>query len=145
MTLDRNRNVVFANRVDAPFWQGLSEGVVRIQRCKGCAAWIWPAEHRCGDCGSFDLGWEPVDATGTIYSWTRTHYAFVPAFKDLVPYINVLVALPAAGNRRIVGLLLDQVDRVRIGDVVLPDIAAPSERTKNQPALRWRLARKGGH
>lgn len=142
MTIERNRNVVFDRRVDAPYWEGLAQGILKIQRCVNCAEWIWPAEHRCGGCGSFELRWQALDPVeGRVYSWTRTHYPFVPAYTDLIPYINVLVELPDAGGRRMVGLLTDRVERVRIGDRVSPVFEASQPRTRDLPALRWRLSR----
>ena len=75
-----------------------------------------------------------------VYAWERTHYPFVPAFKDLLPYVNVLVELPHAGERRFIGLLVGGDEGVKIGAKVVADIQPPSERTKNLPALFWRLA-----
>jgi uncharacterized protein len=139
VTTDRNANVVFENRIDAPFWAGLADNEIRVQRCTGCGYWIWPAEWRCAACGSFELTWEAVEHTGVIYSWTRTHYPFVARYADLLPYVNVLVALPQAGGRRLVGLLIDGDDGLRIGAAVDAVIEAPSERTLNLHAIRWRL------
>jgi uncharacterized OB-fold protein len=139
MAKERNANVVFANRVDAPFWQGLAEGVVKIQHCMDCQNWIWPAEWRCGTCGSFELRWEEINPEGTVYAWNRTYYPFVQAYADLVPYVNIFVELPHAGNRRLLGLLLKPDDDVRIGAPVVPVIEPPSKRTRDLYALRWRL------
>jgi len=140
MAMDRNYNVVFENRVDFPFWEGLGQGVVRMQRCDKCSKWIWPAEWRCGECGSWDLHWEEVEGTGTVNAWERTHYNFVPAFKDMLPYVNVLVELPHAGKVKLVGVLLEPSAGVKIGAPVIADIQPASEKTHNLPALWWRLA-----
>ena len=139
MTIDRNYNAVFEKRIDFPYWDGLKKGEVRCQRCEKCQRWSWPAEWRCPACGSWDFRWESVDAHGVIYAWERTHYPFSQPFKDLLPYVTVLVALPAAGDVRMVGLLLGLDRDVRIGAPVQPEIQAPSARTRNLPALYWRL------
>lgn len=55
--------------VDAPFWGGLNEGEVRIQRCRSCARWQWPSVWRCPDCGGWAFGWEAVVAEGVVFSW----------------------------------------------------------------------------
>jgi uncharacterized OB-fold protein len=141
VTIDRNHNVVFENRIDFPYWDGLKKGEVRCQRCEKCGRWTWPAEWRCPACGSWDFHWEAVEAQGEIYAWERTHYPFSKNFKDLLPYVTVLVALPAAGDIRMVGLLLGaEKQNIKIGLKVTPDIQAPSARTLNLPALWWRLA-----
>ena len=75
-----------------------------------------------------------------IYAWERTHYPFSRNFKDMLPFVTVLVELPHAGKKRMVGLLLGDSSNVKIGAKVKPDIQAPSERTHNLPALWWRLA-----
>lgn len=139
VTIDRNHNEVFEDRVDFPFWDGLNAGVIRMQRCTGCERWIWPAEWRCGKCGSYELEWQEVPGEGIVYGWGRTHYPFAPEFNDMRPYTNVLVELPAAGGRRVFGVLLDAPETVRVGDQVIADIQPPSSRTQNLPALWWRL------
>jgi uncharacterized OB-fold protein len=140
VTTDRNYNVSFESRVDFPFWNGLGKDEIRIQRCDKCLCWTWPAEWRCRQCGSWDLHWEAVQGAGVIYAWERTHYPFMPSFSDLLPYVNVLVELPHAGNRRLLGLLIGSVDSVRIGARVEAEIQRATPRTKNLPALFWRLA-----
>lgn len=143
MTIDRNFNAVFENRVDYPFWQGLEQDELRIQRCSGCRRWMWPAEWRCGECGSWDFDWETIAPEGTIYAWERTHQPFVPQFADMLPYVNALVELPQAGNRHILGLVLPPHEGIRIGARVTAAIQPPGERTHGLPALWWRLAETG--
>jgi uncharacterized OB-fold protein len=139
MTVHRDSSVDFDSRVDAPHWHGLAEGELRIQRCPDCKEWHWPADWRCWNCGSFDLAWEAVDPVGTVFSWERTHYPFSPAYADLIPYVNLLVELPQAGGRRLVGLLVGTDDGLRIGAPVEGFIEAPSERSMNLYVMRWRL------
>jgi uncharacterized OB-fold protein len=135
---DRNFNVDFAARVDSPYWAGLERGELRIQRCAGCGDWIWPAEWRCGVCGSFESEWPLVEPIGEVYTWTRTHYPFVAGYE--VPYVHVLVALTGAGGRRLLGLLTGPDDGLCIGARVRGHVDPPSELTLDLPALRWSLA-----
>lgn len=143
MTIDRNFEIEFSQRVDHSFWEGLAEGQVRVQRCSGCARWLWPAEWRCGKCGSWDLHWEAVAGEGRVYAWERTYQPFAPLFADMLPYVNIMVELPQAGGVRMLGLLLPPDDAVRIGARVIAAIQEPSERTQGLPALWWRLAVEG--
>jgi uncharacterized OB-fold protein len=138
MAKDRNFNAEFSARVDAPYWAGLERGELCIQRCAGCAKWMWPAEWRCGECGSFESEWPAVEPVGEVYTWTRTHYPFVPDFP--VPYVHVLVALSRAGGRRLLGVLTGPEDGLRIGAPVQGYIEQASAATRGLPALRWRLS-----
>lgn len=138
MAKDRNHHADFGSRVDAPYWAGLERGELRVQRCAGCAQWIWPAEWRCGVCGSFESEWPEVAPVGRVYTWTRTHYPFVPGYE--VPYVHVLVALNEAGGRRLLGVLTGSDDGLRIGAEVAGHVEPASELTRNLPALRWRLS-----
>lgn len=139
MTMDRNYNSKFEDRVDYPFWQGLQRGELRIQHCTGCGRWLWPAEWRCGECGSWDFDWPVIPGEGRVYAWERTHHSFVRKFSDLLPYVNVLVELPHAGGARILGLVTGPSGNISIGDRVVAEIQSPSARTGNLPAVFWRV------
>ncbi|WP_109529522.1 MULTISPECIES: Zn-ribbon domain-containing OB-fold protein [Nocardia] len=123
--------------LDQPYWDGLRAGELRLQRCTRCREWIWGPQWICGHCHTFDPGWEPVDPVGTVYSWSRSHYPFITELAERVPYVTVLVALPNAGNRRVLGILTgEDTDRVRIGDPVTGHIELDEGAT--WPLLRWR-------
>jgi len=120
--------------LDAPYWAGLRAGELRIQCCAACGTWIWAPRGICPECHSFDLAWRAVEPVGTVFSWTRTWQPFAPWMPGHVPFTNVVVELPAAGDRRLVGVLLDG-DRadlrpgLPVVGVIEPDV----------PVLRWRL------
>jgi len=139
MASERDQVHPFSARVDAPYWDGLGDGVLRIQRCEGCRAWRWPADWRCADCGGYELGWEEVEPSGIVYSWIRTRQPFVAAYADLVPYVNVLVELPHAGGARLMGLLTGPTEDVEIGRRVTGTFRPASPRTIDLPVLTWNL------
>jgi uncharacterized protein len=124
---------------DQPHWDGLREGVLRIQRCGECLRWIWSPRPICPTCHSFDTRWEAVRASGTIYSWTRTWQPFTPESTGHLPYVVVLVELPEAGGSRVVGVLAE-ADGVTpaIGAAVHGTIEAPPD-DRHWPLLRWHL------
>jgi hypothetical protein len=138
MTVERNAATEFSQRVDHPYWAGLADGVLRVQRCARCAAWQWPADWRCPTCGSYEFEWPRVEPQGRIYSWTRTHYPFVPGYADLLPYVTVLVELPQAGGARLLGLLRDSATDPRIGEEVLGEFEPARPETVDLPVVRWR-------
>jgi uncharacterized protein len=123
------------DRVDEQHWVGLNEGELRLQRCHACREWIWGPQWICGQCHSFDIGWEAIEPVGTIFSWTRSRRVFSPELAPVMPVVTVLVELPAAGGRRIIGMLTDSGDDVRIGAPVRGIFEkAPDE---SWTLLRW--------
>jgi uncharacterized protein len=125
--------------LDTPHWDGLRAGRLVLQRCRDCARWTWSAQPICPECHSFDMGWEQVDPVGTVYSWTRTWQPFAPESTGHLPYVVVLVELPGAGGRRVMGVLAhgDGVTP-RIGAAVRGDIEQPPD-ALHWPLLRWHL------
>ncbi|MUL65964.1 hypothetical protein BOO86_15920 [Mycobacterium sp. CBMA 234] len=122
--------------LDEPHWDGLRAGQLLIQRCAGCGEWIWSPRPICPGCHSFDMHWEAVEPSGTIYSWTRTWQPFTKESTGHLPYVVVLVALTGAGGRRVLGVLAE-------ADGVTPTIGAPVRGEIQQPpdAEHWPLVR----
>ena len=126
--------------LSAPYWSGLMQGRLRVQRCAACGQWQFGPEWICHGCLAFDPAWVEVRPAGRIFSWERVWHAPHPALRDHCPYLVVLVELPLAGNVRMVGNLLgDPLQEVRIGAPVVgvfehhPDAAPPYS------LLNWRL------
>lgn len=139
MANERDEVHPFSGRADFPYWEGLGRGDLLVQRCTACSRWSWPADWRCPQCGSYELGWAEVEPRGLVYSWIRTHLPFVPAYADLVPYVNVLVELPHAGGARLMGLLTGPEDGVEVGAVVTGAFQPATKRTLDLPVLTWSL------
>ncbi|WP_068268926.1 Zn-ribbon domain-containing OB-fold protein [Aldersonia kunmingensis] len=131
-----------ADGLDQPYWDGMLAGELRLQRCGNCRVWIWGPQWICGQCHTFDPEWEAVEAVGTVYSWARSHYPFITELADRAPYVTVLVELPGAGNRRVLGILTGDDTNVRIGDPVVGHIELDEGAT--WPLLRWRRS-EGAH
>ncbi|OGA61899.1 MAG: DNA-binding protein [Burkholderiales bacterium RIFCSPHIGHO2_01_FULL_64_960] len=126
--------------MSAPYWNGLREGVLRVQRCTHCGTWQFGPEWICHGCLRFDPQWAEVEATGLIYSWERVWHPAHPALKERGPYLAVLVELPHAGNVRLVGNLLgDALQDVRIGAEVEGVFEHHPESAPPYSLLQWRL------
>lgn len=126
---------------DGPYWDALEEGAFRISRCGGCREWLWPAHFRCGQCGSWDIDWEDVEPTGTIYTWTRNHLVsdVLKERRGDLPYVTLLVELPQAGGARIPGVLVGDESGLRIGAPVRGEIRPPEERSRGYATMVWRI------
>ncbi|MGQ0845736.1 MAG: Zn-ribbon domain-containing OB-fold protein [Sporichthyaceae bacterium] len=129
-----------ADLADLPFWEGLRAGELRVQHC-ACDAWIFPARRMCPACHATDPAFEAVALEGVVYSWTRTRQAFAPGAVDHLPYVVLLVELPQAGGRRILGLRVggDVLDDPVIGTRVRGEIE-PAPDADGWPLLRWAAA-----
>ena len=122
--------------LDQPYWDGLLQHELRLQRCTECRTWIWGPQWICAQCHTFEPGWESVEPTGIVYAWSRSHYPFIREYGDRTPYVTALVELPHAGGRRVLGLMPDTHDHdVRIGDTV--DGRFELDKDAIWPLLRW--------
>ena len=97
----------FPDRDSLPFWAGLREGELRVQRCRGCDALRWPPRALCNRCRSFEHAWVALSGRGRVVSFVRTHHVFAPAWRDDVPYEVVMVALDEQEDLQLLGRLED--------------------------------------
>jgi uncharacterized protein len=105
--------------LDTPFWDGLREDKLVLQRCNACQRFQWGPEWVCHRCHSFDLGWAETPATGVIYSHQRIWHPVHPAMAEQGPYVVVLVELPEADGVRVIGNLVgDPMQPLQIGAAV---------------------------
>lgn len=124
-----------------PYWQGLREGVLRVQRCTHCGTWQFGPEWICHRCHAFDPAWVEVAPRGRIYSWERVWHPAHAALKDHGAYLVVLVELPGAGNVRMVGNLLgDPMQAVEIGAEVEGVFEHHPDAQPPYALLQWRRA-----
>lgn len=125
--------------VSAPYWDGLRQGVLRVQRCRHCQAWQFGPEWICHACLAFDPDWVEVEPSGRIYSWERVWHPAHPALREHGPYLAVLVELPQAGHVRMVGNLLgDPLQEVRIGALVHGVFEHHAQEPLPYTLLHWR-------
>jgi uncharacterized OB-fold protein len=76
-----------------PFWDGLREGKVRLQRCRNCSRWVHYPRSNCPYCLSDDLEWQEVSGNATLYTFTIARRATAPQFQDEVPQKIAVVEL----------------------------------------------------
>ncbi|MCL6599829.1 MAG: Zn-ribbon domain-containing OB-fold protein [Alicyclobacillus macrosporangiidus] len=75
-----------------PFWEGLNQGELRIQRCEDCGRHIFYPRSICPDCFSDRVCWVRASGRGRIYSYTVVHRAQGPFVQD-APYVVAIVEL----------------------------------------------------
>lgn len=90
-------------RQNAPFFEALTQGVLRFQACDACARTRWPIAPVCPYCGGRAFAWRAVSGAGTVHSWVRYRRGYLPEFEPLMPYDVLCVSLE--GGPRIFGRL----------------------------------------
>ncbi|WP_326522873.1 Zn-ribbon domain-containing OB-fold protein [Sphingomonas sp.] len=125
--------------LSAPFWAGLREERLRVQRCETCGTCQWGPEWICHACHGFDIGWTDVAPRGRIFSWTRVWHPVRETLAADVPYLVVLVELAASPNVRLIGNLLAPADRdPRIDDAVVGVFEHHGDGAEGYSLLQWR-------
>ena len=88
---------------NAPYWSGLRERKVLIQRCEHCERLRHPAMSRCPYCSREGSTCDQLSGRGSVYSWIVVRKAFGPEFVDEVPYTVATIDLDE--GVRVVGRL----------------------------------------
>jgi uncharacterized OB-fold protein len=101
----------------APFWAGLAERRIVLQRCQACGRRRFPRMPACPYCGS--VGGDDVDVAGTgeVYSFVRPERALTAAYAAVAPYAVATVELDGGG--RVFGRVVP-AEACRIGLRVVP-------------------------
>jgi hypothetical protein len=86
-----------------PFWAGAHEGRLMQQRDRVTGALHWPPKPLYWKDGR-RLEWFQASGRGTVYTYVVAHEPFLPAFREWMPHILVVVEL--AEGARIVGHLV---------------------------------------
>ena len=122
-----------------PYWEGLRENRLRVQRCSHCKTWQFGPEWICHKCHSFELEWTDIEPVGRIFSWERVWHPSHAALKQHCPYLAVLVELAHAGGVRMIGNLLgDATQNVDIGAEAEGVFEHHSDADPPYSLLQWR-------
>jgi uncharacterized protein len=105
--------------VTAPFWNGLKEGRILVQRCQDCHGWVFYPRSHCSHCLSDRLEWREVTGEATLYTFTITRQPTAPHFADEVPQLLAVVEL-AHGIRMTSTLVNVREDDIRVGMKLAP-------------------------
>lgn len=119
-----------------PFWNGLRNEQVLLQRCDDCGKWIFYPRSNCSSCLSTELTWHQVSGEGTLHTFTVTHQATAPHFVDEVPQLIAMIDLNE-GVRLTSTLVADEIDSLKVGAKVVPVFDHIND---DVTLLRYRLA-----
>ena len=128
--------------LDAPYWDGLREERLLLQRCRACRHFQWGPEWICHRCHSFDLAFEQTEPDGVVYACERVWHPVHPALAAQGPYLVVLVELPQADGVRVLGNLLGPAEQaVRPGQHVEGVFEHHRDVEPPFTLLQWRAVR----
>jgi uncharacterized OB-fold protein len=111
--------------VTRPFWDGLAERRIRIQRCLDCERWVFYPRSHCSHCLSERLEWREVSGAATLYTFTVTRQPTAPFFADEVPQRLAVVQLDEGVRMTTTLVGVDDAD-IRIGMRLKPVFDAVS-------------------
>jgi uncharacterized OB-fold protein len=89
------------------FWAGAARGELLITRCEQCNRYVWYPETPCRYCHGARLTWTRVSGRGTLFAWSVVHFAWIPQFKEQVPFVTGLVTLEEDPAVRLVTYIVD--------------------------------------
>jgi hypothetical protein len=83
-----------ATEYSKPYWDGLKQGRIRLQRCLACGRCQDFPQARCRHCLHDQLDWIDASGNGTLHTYSTVYRAPSPEFAADVPYVVGLVKLP---------------------------------------------------
>jgi uncharacterized OB-fold protein len=126
--------------LSAPYWAGLRENRLVVQRCRQCNIWQFGPEWICHQCHAFDTDWIEIEPRGRIFSWERVWHPSHAVLKQTGPYLAVLIEIPHAGGVRMVGNLLgDPMQAIIIGSDVRGEFEHHLDCSPRYSLLHWRV------
>ncbi len=119
-----------------PYWDGLREHRLLMQRCNACLQYWFPPSTQCPNCLSTDFTWMPMSGRGKVFSYVVYHRVYHPGFADEVPYTVALVELEEGPRMisNVIGIPPDKVACDMPVQVVFEDIGEVATLPKFMPA-----------
>ena len=114
VSADYTKPLPAVSNLNRPYWEGLVENELPLQRCDACERAWYPPGPWCPVCWSKDFTWRALSGRGQVSSWVVFHQAYFPSFADEVPY-NVAEVELDEGPRLLTNLIDVEADQIRIG------------------------------
>jgi uncharacterized OB-fold protein len=90
--------------LNKPYWDGLRNRELKLQKCDGCAM-VWaPPAPLCPACWSRKFTWTRLCGRGTVSSWVVFHQSYFRGFEEALPY-NVAEVELEEGPRLLTNLV----------------------------------------
>ena len=107
------RPLPLPNPTTRPFFDGVKEHRLRMQRCPRDGLFFYP-RSRCPVCLGADWQWEEVGTRGKVHSFTVDRVGHLPALRKHAPFAIAIVELD--DGPRVTARLVDvDADAVEVG------------------------------
>ena len=100
--------------LNQPYWDGLKNRALRMQRCDGCRKVWYPAAPFCPRCWSRKFTWTTLSGRGRVSSWVVFHQSYFKGFENEIPY-NVAEVELDEGPRLMTNLVGVANDDIKAG------------------------------
>ncbi len=87
------RPAVEVDEESAPFFDGAARGILMVQRCDDCKAWLAPVARLCSECLSENIAWAQASGRGSVHTFGIMHQLYHPGFRSEIPYNIAVVEL----------------------------------------------------
>ncbi|MFN0090229.1 MAG: Zn-ribbon domain-containing OB-fold protein [Acidimicrobiales bacterium] len=124
------------SNLNRPFYEGLKERRLTLQRCLACREIWYPPGPFCPACWSRDIEWAELSGRGKVTSWVVFHQAYYRSFEADLPY-NVAEVELEEGPRLLTNLVGVANDEIRLGmpvEIVYDDVTDAITLAKFRPA-----------
>jgi len=105
---------------------------LRISHCNECGHDTFPVAPVCPSCMSLDMAEQPMDGSGTLYSFSVVHVA--PKHWN-APYAIGYVDLP--GGLRVLGQIQQSLEKIAIGSRYVLDLGVVGRKPDGEPASSY--------
>lgn len=123
---------VIENGDSKPYWEGVRQNRLLLQRCVKCAHVQFPPRYLCAKCWNTELEWIESTGRGTVESFTIVHRAPTRELRDRVPYVVAAILLEE-GPRMITNIVGSDALEAKIDDAVsVTFVSDPSDRVLPQ-------------
>ena len=94
------------DELNAPFWEGCRDGVLRLQQCPDTGRLLFPPREVNSWTPGTPVTWTEVSGRGRIWSVIEPHPPLMLNFTELAPYNAIVVELEEDPTIRIPGNLV---------------------------------------
>lgn len=124
-----------ADPVTAPFWSGLRDRKLLVQRCTECRALRYPPAPLCPECLHRGVEWTEIAPTGLLWSYAVYHRDLSGAFANDIPYAIGVVEV--TDHLHILARIAAPLRELAVGAAVRAEFY---DTVEDVTLLRWALA-----
>ena len=121
--------------LNKPYWYGLKNRELKLQKCDGCGQVWYPPSPLCPKCWSRKYSWSLLSGRGRVNSWVVFHQSYFRGYDDELPY-NVAEVELEEGPRVLTNLVGLENDKIRAGmpvEIVFDDVTSEITLAKFKP------------